>query len=171
MCGKPCTAVGAPRETFLKRGAEVCWAGSLHAQLRCQGGRIVDAVCFHTVHPSRLIKGVQSEVVSWPQTSAAAHSRDCRPQHGQRDSGLGTVHLRLRPDWAPFLGRTSGKEKLSPIPTSYRSREDLQNCWAALTTCRGHFHKRKTGKGRSKRPHFEFPTGRQSTLGPRALFH
>ena len=41
--------------------------------------------------------------------------------------------------------------------------------WAGLTTYKGHFCKSKTARLTPKRAHFELPTGKGNTLGPRTL--
>ena len=88
---------------FFKRGAEASWAGTPHVQLPCQQGkRIVGTICAHLVKLGKLIKKVQSKVISWPQCSCA----EWRVQAVvcSEGSGLGTVHLRL------------SKARLSPLP-------------------------------------------------------
>ena len=86
---------GSAQRDFFKRAAEVCLAGTLHVQLPCQqGGRTVGAICSQSIHLGSLIKGVQSEVVSWPQPGTVVQFRvwdtDCC-----EGNGLGNVHLKL----------------------------------------------------------------------------
>ena len=58
-------------ERLFKRGAET--SGRVpHAQLLCQQGeRIEGAICSYSVQLGKLIRKVQSEGISYPQTGAA----------------------------------------------------------------------------------------------------
>ena len=49
-----------------------------------QNGRIMERFAPHSVQLGRLIKGVQSEVVSWPQPSTTTQSKECRPHSVMR---------------------------------------------------------------------------------------
>ena len=66
---------GSAQRDFL-RGAEACWAGTLHTQLLCQQGkRIEDSICSKSVQLGKFIKKkkkVQNKGVSQPQPGASA---------------------------------------------------------------------------------------------------
>ena len=99
--------------------------------------------------PGRGSNGIQSKVLSQPQPRAMAQTGECELQSAVRAVGWKLCSCDYcRPDLALFLGRTTEKGKVSPDPSSCRSRGgglgvrgkgDLQNQGADFTTSRGFF--------------------------------
>ena len=81
---------GQITETFFNRGTEVCWAGTLYMQLPSQqGGRIVGAVCSHSMHLAEWWKGCKAVVYQY-QPGAEWRLRAAQCSEG---SGLETGHV------------------------------------------------------------------------------
>lgn len=71
----------------------------------------------------------------------------------------------------PSLPEPLGRENWAQPPSASKSGKIYKTGWVDLKTTRRFIHKSKTARLIPKRAYFEIPTGRQSTLSPRALFH